>query len=160
MALVEVASGALVNVLANTIENVVGVATAKWLFSDVACGRSFWYCIFGYLARLFVWESVWRPSSWIWFVSFLGMRRLCVVATQAFDKRPFEHGPELETYWGLASFPTFLIPYKFARAWFRIRPALGWRYFKLHWRKLRQCPRALHLQSLSRSLAADVCGNL
>ena len=39
--LVEVSSGALVNVAAITIKDVVGFATALWLFSDEACGRSF-----------------------------------------------------------------------------------------------------------------------
>ena len=38
---VEVASGALVNVAAIIIVDVVGLATALWLLSDEACGRSF-----------------------------------------------------------------------------------------------------------------------
>ena len=41
--LVEDASGALINVAAIIIEDVVGLATALWLFSDEACGRNFWY---------------------------------------------------------------------------------------------------------------------
>ena len=39
--LVEDGSGALVNVAAITIEDVVELATALWRFSDEACGRNF-----------------------------------------------------------------------------------------------------------------------
>ena len=36
------------------------------------------------------------------------------------------------------------------REWVRIRPWQSWRYFRLRWRRLRQCRRALYLASLLR----------
>ena len=47
--LVEIASGALVSLTATIVEDVVGVATALWLLSNKACGRSFLYHSFGNL---------------------------------------------------------------------------------------------------------------
>ena len=46
------------------------------------------------------------------------------------------------------------------RDWVCIRQAQSLRYSRLRWRRLRQCPRALYLPSLSRSLATDLCGNV
>ena len=112
------------------------------------------------LARLFVEGSVWQPSSLIWCASSLGMRRLCVIATPAFTKRPLEPGLVVEAYKSPAPSPTFPTPCRFAPACVRIRPAQSWQYSRLHWRRLRQCPRALLLPSLSQLLAADLCENV
>ena len=75
------------------------------------------------LERLFVWESVWRPSSLIWSASSLGMRRLCVVATPAFPKRPLEPGPVVEANRGPAPSTTFPTPCRFAPAWVKPHPS-------------------------------------
>ena len=75
------------------------------------------------LERLFIRGSVWRPPPLIWFASSLGMRRLCVVATPAFAKRPLEPGPVVEAYRGPAlstTFPTFC---RFAPASVSLHPS-------------------------------------
>ena len=69
------------------------------------------------MARLFVWESVWRSTYLIWSTFFLCRRRLCVVATPAFAGRPLETGPKFEAYKGLAPSLKFSNPCRSAPAW-------------------------------------------
>ena len=76
------------------------------------------------LERLFVRESVLRPLSLIWSASSLGMRRLCVVATPAFARRPLKPGPVVEAYRGPAPSPTFPTPCRFAPAWVSPHPSI------------------------------------
>ena len=75
------------------------------------------------LARIFVWGSVWNVSSLIWSVSLLSMRRLCVVATNAFAQRPLEPVQKMEAYWSQAPSPTFTTRCRFALAWVNLHPS-------------------------------------
>ena len=114
--LVGVASGALVQVSATAVKDVVNLAIALWL-SFAAFDTTY----LATLARLFVRGSIWRPSLLNWFaLSFES--RVCVIATTAFAGNSLETGPEVEAYKNSAPSPRFQNPCRSAPVWVSLHP--------------------------------------